>query len=323
MAHHRDLGVEDRVHRVDALAPTFELHRRRSGAHEPRGVGDGLLAREVVAHPRQVGDDERARLRARDRTGVVRHVVDRDVQRVVVAEHDHRDRVAHEDHVDARGVDRSCRGCVVRGDHHQRCAGALARDDIGRAERASGSLTRVGHRLSSTVQGTHGSRRRQDSTSTSAVGSVLAASMVRSPARLRATASIPAAPTVPAPTAPPPQGWARPVPTAVELAPGQEVPPAVGAHLDHVAGELVVRGAEALELARVDDAAPVGLAQVLAVDVRHVAHVAGRAHRALVRAPGSPTWRAARSSSGWASQTSRRATVPRRRSRRRARRASA
>ena len=66
------------------------------------------------------------------------------------------------------------------------------------------------------------------------------------------------------------------MPTAVELAPGQVVPPAVGADLDDVAGELVVRRAEALELARVDDAAPVGLAQLLAVDVRHEAHVVRR-----------------------------------------------
>ena len=67
---------------------------------------------------------------------------------------------------------------------------------------------------------------------------------------------------------------------AVELAPGEEVPAAVGADLDHVAGELLVRGAEALELARVDDAAAVGLAELVAVDVGDVADVAARADRA-------------------------------------------
>ena len=107
VAHHGDLGVEDRVHRVEALAAAFELHRAGAGAHELRGVADGLLARHVVAHPRQVADDQRARLGARDRADVVRHVVGGDVQRVVVAEHDHRDGVADEDHVDARGVDRA------------------------------------------------------------------------------------------------------------------------------------------------------------------------------------------------------------------------
>ena len=67
VAHHRDLGVEDRLHRVDALAAAFELHRARTGAHERRRVVHGLLAVHVIAEPRQVGDDERVRTRARDR----------------------------------------------------------------------------------------------------------------------------------------------------------------------------------------------------------------------------------------------------------------
>src|SRR5713101_3418225 len=75
----------------------------------------------------------------------------------------------------------------------------------------------------------------------------------------------------------------RAVVAAVQLTPGEEVPPAVGADLDHVAGELVVRGAQPFELARVHDATTVGLAEVLAVDVRDVGDVDGAAHRALVR----------------------------------------
>jgi hypothetical protein len=69
----------------------------------------------------------------------------------------------------------------------------------------------------------------------------------------------------------------------VQLAPREEIPPAVGADLDDVAGELVVRGAEPFELARVDDATPVGLPEVLAVDVGDVANVPGRADRTVVR----------------------------------------
>ena len=30
VAHHRDLGVEDRLHRVEALVAAFELHRART-----------------------------------------------------------------------------------------------------------------------------------------------------------------------------------------------------------------------------------------------------------------------------------------------------
>ena len=35
VAHHRDLGVEDRLHGVEALAAAFELHRAGTGADEP------------------------------------------------------------------------------------------------------------------------------------------------------------------------------------------------------------------------------------------------------------------------------------------------
>ena len=60
VAHHRDLGVEDRAHRVEPLAATLELHRAGAGADQPRRVGDGLGGGHVVAEPGQVADDERA-----------------------------------------------------------------------------------------------------------------------------------------------------------------------------------------------------------------------------------------------------------------------
>ena len=56
---------------------------------------------------------------------------------------------------------------VVRGDHHERNAGALAGDDIGHddgsqlTKRGTG-LTGAGHLATSTVQGTHGSRRQAE-----------------------------------------------------------------------------------------------------------------------------------------------------------------
>src|SRR5437588_10179562 len=52
------------------------------------------------------------------------------------------------------------------------------------------------------------------------------------------------------------------VSAAVQLASREEVPTAVRTHLDDVAGELVVRRAQSLELALVDDAATVGLSEV-------------------------------------------------------------
>ena len=40
-----NLGVEDRLHRVDPLAAAFELHRARARADEARRVAHGLLGR--------------------------------------------------------------------------------------------------------------------------------------------------------------------------------------------------------------------------------------------------------------------------------------
>ena len=156
MAHHRDLGVEDGRDRVEPLAAALELHRAGAGADQRRRVADRLLARHVVAHPRQVAHDERPRLRARHRTDVVRHVLGGDLQRVVVAEHDHRERVAHEDHVDAGTVDDPRARRVVRGDHDEGFA-ALGRDDVRRGDgtRPAGPSS---HLVTSAVQGTHGSR---------------------------------------------------------------------------------------------------------------------------------------------------------------------
>lgn len=55
--------------------------------------------------------------------------------------------------------------------------------------------------------------------------------------------------------------------TAVELAAHEMVPPAIGTDLDEITGELVVGAAELLELGGLRDAAPVGGAQAVAVDV--------------------------------------------------------
>ena len=40
VAHHRDLGVEDRPHVVETLAPALELHRAGAGPDQAGRVGD-------------------------------------------------------------------------------------------------------------------------------------------------------------------------------------------------------------------------------------------------------------------------------------------
>src|SRR6202011_4591352 len=71
------------------------------------------------------------------------------------------------------------------------------------------------------------------------------------------------------------------VAAAVQLVALQVVPVAVEADLDHVPGELLVGGVEALELGRRGDAAAVGPSQGVAVDVGDEAKARVPADRGL------------------------------------------
>ena len=93
---------------------------------------------DVVAQPRQVSDDERRRLGpGARRADMVGDVVDGDLERVVVAEDDHGDRVTDEDEVDPRVIGDARTGRVVGGDHDQRLGPVT---DLAAADR------RCGHR---------------------------------------------------------------------------------------------------------------------------------------------------------------------------------
>lgn len=71
------------------------------------------------------------------------------------------------------------------------------------------------------------------------------------------------------------------MPAAEEVTTVEVVPAAVEAHLDDVAGELLERRLELLELGCARDAAAVGLLEV-AVHVGHEPHAVASAHRAVV-----------------------------------------
>ena len=131
MAHHRDLGVDDLLDHRESLASALELHRVRTGPHQPSGIANRLLRRDVVAHPGQVGDDVAVGLGPGDRRRVVHHVVDRHLQGVVVPEHDHGDGVADENEVGTGLARDASTRCVVRRDHHERITTIthLARSD--------------------------------------------------------------------------------------------------------------------------------------------------------------------------------------------------
>ena len=132
VAHDRDFGPDDRLDGREAGPAALELHGLRAGADEGGGVAHRVIGREVVAHPRHVAQDQAARLGPGHRRGVVRHDVDVDVQRVLVAEHVVGHRVADQDDVGAGfGHDPRTR-LVVGRDHHD---GGVAVAPLARPQR--------------------------------------------------------------------------------------------------------------------------------------------------------------------------------------------
>ena len=105
----------------------------------------------VIAAEGHVGDDERAAHGAAHGAGVVQHLVHGDGEGVFVAEHDHGERVADQDQVDAGLVDQARGGIVVGGERGDGLALALHlsecghgdfcdRDDRRRRSRAAGEV---------------------------------------------------------------------------------------------------------------------------------------------------------------------------------------
>ena len=129
VTHHRNLGINDGFDHLRAFTSSLELHRTCSGADQHGGIAHGIVNAGVIPHPRQVTHHQRPRMihptglrclqPSMYRRGVVRHVLHRDLQRVLVAEHHHCQRVPDEDEVHARSVGDTCSGSVVGGDHHQ------------------------------------------------------------------------------------------------------------------------------------------------------------------------------------------------------------
>ena len=135
VAHDGHLGVDDGLDHVDALAATLELHGLGTSADQHRGVPHRVLDGRVVAHPRHVADDQRPGLGPRHGTDVVRHVVDGDLQRVVIAEDDHGHAVPDENDVDARLVGDAGSRRVIRRHHHERRTAPFAGAYRGRGHR--------------------------------------------------------------------------------------------------------------------------------------------------------------------------------------------
>ena len=101
VAHHRNLRVEQRAHDSLTNPAAFEFHAVGSASNQLGGVSHALTEVDVVAQPRHVRDDVRVGLGRRHRANVVTHVVDTEVQGVLLTEYDVGQRVTDEDQIDA------------------------------------------------------------------------------------------------------------------------------------------------------------------------------------------------------------------------------
>ena len=117
----------------DDRQAALDLDRRGAGLQQAAGVAHRLLDAHLIGHERHVGHDERARGAAGHRARVVQHVVERDRQRVLVAEHDHAHRVADEQHVDAGAVEKPRHRGVVGGEHGNLLAAPFPLAQVGHA----------------------------------------------------------------------------------------------------------------------------------------------------------------------------------------------
>ena len=107
-------------------------------------VLDRLLVGDLERAERHVADDDRMPGRARDRARQEQHLVHRHRHgRALVAEHDHRGRVADEDHVDACVLGEPRAGRVVGGDHHDLLAAPLHLGELGQGQLSLGRCAHV------------------------------------------------------------------------------------------------------------------------------------------------------------------------------------
>ena len=131
MAHHRDARRDQFLDLVQHPVAALELDRVRAGLlQEPGRRGQRLLRRALVRAERQVSHDQRPASAPDHRGGQRDQLVQGHRDRAVVPVHDHRRRVADQQHGDA-GVVEDPRGQrVVRGQHRPLLAAGLGRRQI-------------------------------------------------------------------------------------------------------------------------------------------------------------------------------------------------
>jgi len=102
VANHRDASVDNHPGDRGLLGGTFQLDAVHPGFFDmPPSVVNGFGRIGLIRHKRHIADQQRALGRATDRLGVMNHLVHGHRRGAAVAKHDHAERVAHQNHVDA------------------------------------------------------------------------------------------------------------------------------------------------------------------------------------------------------------------------------
>ena len=118
-----DHGDARRRHDSDGVGhPTAALELDGLHAaflHQAQRAGHSLLGGDLVASEGKIADHVGRGHASIHAATVVDHLVEGDGQGVVAALHDHAEAVAHEDHVDARGIDQPGHRVVVGGDQDE------------------------------------------------------------------------------------------------------------------------------------------------------------------------------------------------------------
>ena len=112
---HRNLRVGDAANQVSPLLPTLDLHHFRPAfLHKARCVAHGVRSVNLIRPVRHIRHKQRILHAAAHGLHVVQHLVHGDRERVLIAQHGLRERIAHQHHLNARLVDNT-RGREVVG----------------------------------------------------------------------------------------------------------------------------------------------------------------------------------------------------------------
>ena len=113
MRHERNSRARDRFDLLDVTYAAFQFHRLRANVHK-LSCSLHRLRRRVVAVNRHIGDKEGLFHTASRSACVMQHLFERHPRGVLITEHHHAHRIAHENNVDPAFVEQTPRWIIIR-----------------------------------------------------------------------------------------------------------------------------------------------------------------------------------------------------------------